>query len=146
MSSSFRHILGSLLCGLIVLGHAPAWLHVGTCDGHGHALSSVASEETASVCSHGCGHHASHHEAAAPEAAATDPHSHDSPVSDDQHQHDSDTCAICQSLAGPGGVTWDLLVSVPAEFVPQPVFVAAESTLSATLLSIPQPRGPPAVA
>ncbi|WP_145390069.1 DUF2946 family protein [Stieleria neptunia] len=140
MSSSFRPILASLLCCMIVLGHAPAWLHVAHCEGHGHAPSGVATEKTAvvSVCSHGCQHHASPSEAADP---VSDPHD-----SGEQHPHDSDTCVICQSLASPSGVTWELLVSLPSEFISHPVVVAADSFLPATLLSIPQPRGPPAVA
>jgi hypothetical protein len=126
---------------MIVLGHAPAWLHVGICEGHGHPSVDVAAEETVSVCSHGCVHHES-----SQEVADTTSGTYGSPVSDDQHQHDSDTCVVCQSLASPNGVTWELLVSLPAEFVSQPAFFAAETALPATFLSIPQPRGPPVVA
>ena len=140
MSSLFRPILATLLCSMIVLGHAPAWLHVVHCEGHGHASFGVASNTSAaiSICSYGCHHHVS------PLAATeTVPHSQDS---SNHHQHDSDSCAICQSLASPSGVTWELLVSLPAEFVSYPVATAAELRFPAILLSIPQPRGPPVVA
>ncbi|MGB7342878.1 MAG: DUF2946 family protein [Pirellulaceae bacterium] len=141
MSSLLRPILASLLCGTIVLGHAPAWLHVGTCEGHSDSQSVVASEQTVSVCTHGCQHHTP-----PPADPKTVSDTHNSPVSGDHHHHDSDTCVICQSLASPGGVTWELLVSLRLEFAASPSFVAAESVLSSTLLSIPQPRGPPVVA
>ncbi|TWU31123.1 DUF2946 family protein [Novipirellula artificiosorum] len=143
MSSLIRPILASLLCGVIVLGHAPVWLHVGHCEHHAHVQSGVASDKTASVViySHVCQHHAPPQE-----TAKTVSDTHDAPVSGGQHDHDSDTCVICQSLASPGGVTWELLVSLPFEIISSPVFVAPEPVLAATLLSIPQPRGPPVVA
>ena len=138
MPSLFRHILASLLCGVIVLGHAPAWLHVGTCEGHGHVHSVATPSEAVPVCPHGCEHHSP-----TPESAIAMAHSHES---GNHPQHDSDTCVTCQSLASPGGVTGELLVSLAAEFVSQPIFVAAEFSFQPTLLSIPQPRGPPAAA
>lgn len=123
---------------MIVFGHAPAWLHVGTCGGHGHASADVAPEETVAVCPHGCQHHASAVGAAKADSQPLD--------SGDHHEHDSDTCVICQSLASPSGVNWHLLVSPSVEYFSQPLPVVAEPVLSATLLSIPQPRGPPVVA
>lgn len=138
MHPLFRPLLASLLCGTIVLGHAPAWLHVGTCEGHGHASAAVAPEGSVSACSSGCMHHAS-----SPAATETGAGLHDS---GDHQPHDSDNCVTCQSLASPSGVTWELLVSLPSQFVSHPAYVASESSFSATLLSLPQPRGPPAAA
>lgn len=150
MPSFHRLIFASLLCGMIVFGQAPAWLHVGSCEGHGHVSASVtqaemtSSERTVSVCSHGCQHHATDLGNLQPVALPDD-----SPVSGDQHsdhQHDSESCVICQSLASANGVTWQMLVSVPSEFSSRPVFVAQDRILAANLLSIPQPRGPPTIA
>lgn len=140
MFSLYRPILASLLCGVIVLGHAPVWLHVGSCEGHGH-VPSTSTGETVAVCVHGCQHHTAPHKFA--EAAKTVSQPNDSPP---QHQHDSDTCLMCQSLASSNGVNWELSISLPTEFTSRPVLVAADSVLLATLLSIPQPRGPPVVA
>lgn len=147
MSPLSRPILASLLCGMIVLGQAPAWLHVGTCDGHGHGPErvSLAAEPTISVCAHGCSHHTSTTPTAETPTAEPSTTS-DMPDSGDPHQHDSDTCVVCQSLVSPNGVHWELLTPLPTQYVSQPIFVATESVLLATLLSIPQPRGPPVAA
>lgn len=137
MTSLFRPLLASLLCGMIVLGHAPAWLHVANCDSESHSHAAVPKTESVSVCSHACHHHATE-----PEADETVSHSHDSSA---PHQHDSDTCVICQSLASPTGVTWELVVALPAEFVSEPAFVSLDRPLLAIFLSIPLPRGPPVI-
>ncbi|EGF24776.1 hypothetical protein RBWH47_03143 [Rhodopirellula baltica WH47] len=79
-------------------------------------------------------------DASTKDASETVPHSQDSNT-----PHDHDTCGICQSLASPVGVTWDLVVVLPTEFVSELTSVPAVRPLLATLLSIPQPRGPPAI-
>lgn len=38
-------LVSTLLCGVILLGHVPAWLHVSTCGEHGIAAHEVASLE-----------------------------------------------------------------------------------------------------
>ncbi len=138
MTSLFRPFFASLLCSMIVLGHAPAWLHVVTCDSGSPRQAVSQANESNAVCSHGA-----HHHPVEPVAGETvsDAHHPSRP-----HQHDSDTCLVCQSLAVPAGVTWELGVALPAEFVSEPAFISPGRPLLATLLSVPQPRGPPAVA
>ncbi|WP_047813231.1 DUF2946 family protein [Rhodopirellula islandica] len=142
MTSLFRPLVASLLCSLIVLGQAPAWLHVATCDSESHSQVTESASDTVFVCSHGC-----YHQATAPDASGSDadnavPASHDS---SSPHEHDPNTCGICQSLAAPVGVTWELVVVLPVESVSELTSVSPARLLSATLLSIPQPRGPPAI-
>lgn len=141
MPSLFRPLLASVLCGVIVFGPVPVWMHVAVCDGHGHSVASVDAEalnQSRLGCPHGCQHHV-----VADKSADV---LHDSPRPGDQHPHDSDTCYVCQSLVGPSGVNWNLLVSPPSVLALHPVPHAAESVSFATLLSIPQPRGPPVAA
>ncbi|WP_404305627.1 DUF2946 family protein [Neorhodopirellula lusitana] len=143
MTSLFRPLVASLLCSLIVIGHAPAWLHVATCESESHAHVMDSASDTVFVCSHGCHHHATAPDASSSDADETVPASHDS---SSPHEHDSSTCGICQSLAAPVGVTWELVVVLPVEFGSELTSVPPARPLSATLLSIPQPRGPPVVA
>ncbi len=143
MISLIRPLLSSLLCGVIAFGHAPAWLHVATCDSnsHSHALASptvTSPTEPASVCSHGCYHHV-----AEVNESETASHSHES---HSDHQHDSDNCVICQSLASPTGVAWEQAIAGISEFVSEPAFLIGCCPLTATFLSIAHPRGPPSLA
>ncbi len=140
MTSLFRPLVASLLCSLIVFGHAPAWLHVATCDSESHSHADDNASDAVSVCPHGCHHHVTESEASTTDASETVPHSQDSNA-----PHDHDTCGICQSLASPVGVTWDLVVVLPTEYASELTSVPAVRPSLATLLSIPQPRGPPAI-
>ncbi|WP_145117146.1 DUF2946 domain-containing protein [Rosistilla oblonga] len=123
MTSLFRPILPSLLCLVVAWGHAPAWLHVATCDGHGHHHAA------ASVCSHGCHHHAGD------DSKTSDGESH--------HQHDADDCPICQSLASPSGVNWNLDPSLLSDRLVQSSDPILDAVAVAATLSIARPRGPP---
>ncbi|WP_417746867.1 DUF2946 family protein [Rosistilla oblonga] len=136
MTSLFRPILPSLLCLVVAWGHAPAWLHVATCDGHGdhHAA--------ASVCSHGCHHHAGDLPNAGDlqadesnAAGACDGESH--------HHHDADDCPICQSLASPSGVNWNLDPQLLSDRLVQSSDPILDAVAVAATLSIARPRGPP---
>ncbi|WP_345321575.1 DUF2946 family protein [Novipirellula rosea] len=146
MTSLVRPVLSSILCCMIAFGHAPAWLHVATCEGHSHAKAcvssdSVSSEKTEPTCSHCCHHH--HDD----DASATD-QDRLRIAGDDgsHHEHDSDNCLICQSLASPCGVTWQLSLPIVTGLVSQPALLPAESVFASASLSIANPRGPPALA
>lgn len=141
MTSLVRPFLSSILCCVIAFGHAPAWLHVATCDDHSHAKSSVSSEKAESTCSHCCHHHHDDDEEAIGQELlriAGDGGSH--------HEHDSDNCLICQSLASPCGVTWQLSLPLVTGLVSQPALLPAERVFASAALSIAHPRGPPVVA
>ncbi len=139
MTSFVRPYIVSLLCGVVAIGHAAAWLHVADCDHEGHAhvaLRAAAAEQD-------CLHHQDccHHDvevAGDPQRAANEEsnHSHD--------DHDSGSCLICQSLGLANGVDWQLdsLTIVPADNEVARLF--AVLVPGSTYLSIPQPRGPPA--
>ena len=130
MTSTLRPLIACLLIGVAVFGHAPAWVHIAGCE-HGNVASTV--EET--VLCHSCCHHG---DAFASQPKSSD-HSKDAPL----HQHDSDRCATCQSLATPLGVTWDFESRISCEIFVEQVKVITHHFLESTSLSIPQPRGPP---
>ena len=92
-----RHFVAILLCSVAALGQAPAWLHVSLCnDCETHAHPSKP-ERKAHSCGHAsCRHHAAQEETDSSEGTPTTP------------GHDSDSCAICQSLACPVGSRWTL--------------------------------------
>lgn len=138
MTSFVRPIVASLLCAMAVIGHAPSWLHVAGCDSEKSRQLSGASGPEGSDCHHGCCHHAS--------PVADRPDAEESSQKPDDHRgdHDADTCALCQSLGLPNGVTWKLdlpsIVLLDLGVAKIPSLAVAESTS----LSIPRPRGPPA--
>ena len=139
MTSLFRPLLTSMLCCVIAFGHAPAWLHVATCDDH-------------------CGH-----ESSAGHVDAT-PHAHVCPLSGHGRQaagtieqvrlpsdvplgahtpHDSDGCGICQSLAAPCGFA-DAIVASPTYGVScESIDLQKPAVEIASQLSLPPLRGPP---
>tara|TARA_R110002073_G_scaffold35970_9_gene104881 strand:+ start:8934 stop:9320 length:387 start_codon:yes stop_codon:yes gene_type:complete len=128
---------------MIAVGHAPAWLHVATCEGHSHSEASVFSEKTEPTCSHCCHHH--HHDD--DDASSTDQDRLQNAGDDgSHHEHDSDNCLICQSLASPCGVTRQLSLPIVTGLVSQPALLPAESVFASASLSIANPRGPPALA
>jgi hypothetical protein len=134
MTSLFRPFLSTILCCVIACGHAPAWLHVATCDGHAHAKSIVLSEK-AGASAHCCHHH--HDDEP---QSSTQP---DTKGDGSNHEHDSGSCLICQSLANALGVTWDLSVSLPVDAVSQPAMLPVDCMFASASLSIAHPRGPP---
>ncbi|WP_146402354.1 DUF2946 family protein [Planctomycetes bacterium CA13] len=140
MTSMIRPFLSSILCCVIVFGHAPAWLHVAICDGHSHTEAIVSGEKTEPTCSHCCHHHHDDASAIAKDRLrnAGDGGSH--------HEHDSDNCLICQSLASPFGVTWQLSLPLVTGLVSQPALLPADSVFASASHSIAHPRGPPALA
>lgn len=147
MTSPIRPFLSSLLCCVIVFGHAPAWLHVATCDGHSQPKTSVASEKTESACLHCCSHHFEDDASVTDQASVGDLDS--LRVAGDSgtgHEHDSDDCLICQSLASPCGVAWQLSAPLATELVSQPALLSTDRCFASASLSIAHPRGPPALA
>ena len=132
MNSSIRTIIASLLCGVAVLGHAPAWVHLADCDHGAHEASlHEASAPVEETCPFGCQHHADDDAAESPQGDS------------DGHHHDSDSCVICQSLAAPTGVTWQIESNLSSEACCEFVQVLSILETRSNFQSIPQPRGPP---
>jgi hypothetical protein len=147
MTSLVRHFLSSILCCVIVFGHAPVWMHVASCGGHDHSRiadigegigESLQSDDA--DCSHCCGHH---HDQALPGspiqsvATLTDAGcgSHD--------DHDSENCVVCQTLAAPCGVAWELSTPLVTGSVLLSRVLPFEPLFPSASLSIAHPRGPP---
>lgn len=139
MTSFVRPYIVSLLCGVVAIGHAAAWLHVAGCDheGHAHLASQATAAEHAHASHDECCHHHCEAEDESPQVAhQSSGHVHGG--------HDSGACLICQSLRLANGVDWrlDALTIVRADC--RVARMAAVSVPESTFLSIPQPRGPPA--
>ncbi|GAA5505418.1 DUF2946 family protein [Novipirellula caenicola] len=138
MTSLVRPVLSSILCCMIAFGHAPAWLHVATCEG---GCGEVAvSDAPSTTCSHGCCHHSS--SAADSDKPIEDP---DRPA-EPADQHDSDTCALCQSLASSIGVVSVSTTTLAPEYVCEFLLVGTDQDPVVAPFSIAKPRGPPALA
>lgn len=141
MTSLVRPILSSILCCFIACGHAPAWLHVATCDGHSHTQVSGPDLTAASSCSFGCHHH--HDDK--PTVVADDGVQIDGDGAT-HDEHHSENCFVCQSLAGPCGVVPEIGILLAVGLVSQSSAVSVERLVVSASLSIAHPRGPPVVA
>lgn len=146
MTSLFRPLLSSILCCVIACGHAPAWLHVATCDGHSHAEdvcgeANVSSSTSETECSHCCHPR--------PTLGPVSSGQNDVQIDNDGEshgEHDSDNCFVCQSLASPCGVTSEFVSSIVTGLVSQPSALPGECIFASAALKIAHPRGPPVVA
>lgn len=134
-----QRFLSSILCCVIAVGYAPAWLHVSTC--HDRHASEADSDKAGSACLPSCSHSHVNQSHASHDDGPTDTDGHQSP-----NKHDSDTCFVCQSLANATGVTLELGSSLEGTSVNQPAFLPDEPIFIGLFLSIAQARGPPASA
>ncbi|EMI46345.1 signal peptide protein [Rhodopirellula sp. SWK7] len=153
MVPSIRPLTTFLLSVMLALGHAPAWLHVASCDhdvcshrdcGHGgceHGESILVASHHHAGCCHSHGADDWHQSASDHDAFAEivlSPNSNSSP-------HESHACWICQSLASPvglvngGGFHVESTNAIVLEF---PRCDSADVEPSHTL---PPLRGPPAI-
>lgn len=133
MTSLVRPTLTSiLLCCVIALGHAPAWMHVSSCAGHcGHA--SVDRGVCPTEVVHSCGCH-SH-------GCDVPPHHGEEPGY--PPAHDSDTCHICQSLAAPVGLVDLSGPTLTSDAVCEFAARRLTSVVAQPSISWPPLRGPP---
>ena len=130
----YRTIIASLLCGMATLGHAPAWLHLANCD-HGtqKGIQKVAAQKD-SVLAHDtccCQHHSD------PEPDSE---------GDSLPKHDHESCVICQSMAAPSGVIWQVESDLTSESLFELAQIQNILEIQSNFQSIPQPRGPPTFA
>jgi hypothetical protein len=140
MTSFVRPFVISLLCGMAAIGHAPAWLHVAGCDIESHLqASSEVDAANASDCHHGCCH-----QPADVQSAESERHT-DGDSTHPHGSHDPDTCLICQSLGMPNGFGWQLESPLSNQQLVELAIASGVEPPATALLSIPQPRGPPAL-
>ncbi|PHQ34749.1 hypothetical protein CEE69_12750 [Rhodopirellula bahusiensis] len=154
MVPSIRPLTTFLLSFTLLLGHAPAWLHVATCDhgasGHAgcdHGHSACQHNGNVHECcadDHGC--HSQACEETASSACSQDSLANATEFEGESHSpHDSHSCWICQSLAAPGGFVDQDQASITCEWIE---FAAWPTCLSADVdpsISWPPLRGPPAI-
>jgi hypothetical protein len=139
MTSLHRPPLACLLGIVISIGHVPAWLHLANCGGELRTSQDLVVEQSDSAVSN-CGHDCHLHDA--PATGSGESHSSGS---GGPHQHDSDRCVVCHSLANPTGVVWALEDNVPSYPLAQRANPVARVSAATPALSIPHPRGPPAM-
>ena len=140
MTSLHRPPLACLLGIVISMGHVPAWLHLANCGGGLQTSQDLVVAEQSGVAVSTCGHHCHLHDA--PTNGGGDPHSNGP---GGQRQHDSDRCVICHSLASPTGVIWAFDGGVPSYPGAPRAKSVARVSVATPALSIPHPRGPPAL-
>ena len=130
---SIRHCLVATLCICASLGHAPAWLHVASCEDCLPKMAVEIDEESGAGCGHcGCTHHSSDLPLDRPSDRPLEP-------------HDSEACSVCQSLACPVG--FGELSFDPAVLggVLRCVPVRSHAAPKIALLGVAAPRGPPTI-
>lgn len=162
---SFRHLLTAVLCCFVTLGHAPAWLHVATCDDAACVKSSVAAASSKvstddagcrSCCSHAHGSAAraiamgsssqqrtQASRSAAEQATESTSSGHSSSSGHPLGEHSSDDCTICHSLLS---VLGDIDIRGPIDVTLEPLHLVSFSASEAPIESIGhalQTRGPP---
>ena len=153
---SFRHLLSAVLCCVVTFGHAPAWLHVATCDdaacvkaSGAAAISKLSADDVG--CRSCCGHaHGKAPRVITSVAKLRQPAEHLSPLvavpsSSDQPlgEHSSDDCTICHSLLS---VLGHIDVRGPIDVALEPLHLVSFAASEAPIESIGhalQTRGPP---
>lgn len=147
MPPILRKTVSTLLCGLILMGQSAAWVHVATCDGnHAHPDSALcdsrpvqnSAQSVDDHSHHCCGHHHTHgHSGESPEGGDSGKNSAPQP------SHDSDHCAVCQSLASATGVVVAERMAPTADVLPERMVVVDSVVAQSLALSLPRLRGPP---
>ena len=159
MRTRVRPFIAILLCGVLLLGHFPAWLHVVACHSTANsphlsptpASKDVASNSCCCHCDHECDSVAvvvDQHQQSRTNvefAAATEWHDSQLPCQS-EHQptdHDSDRCVVCQSLylAMDQSPEFDSLDRF--ELIPFLMVAIPERFSTHISLREQRPRGPP---
>jgi hypothetical protein len=110
MRTRVRPIFVLLLCGVLLLGHIPAWLHAAVCHAADcsstAAVSSESDQDSENQPSGQCNHcHSSCHSSDDIERSPGSAKESIKPLAFDIDQrhggtHDEEHCVVCQSLAG----------------------------------------------
>ena len=134
-------LLSIILCCVMALGYAPAWLHVATCDGH-HASERLAHADSTASC--GCNHSHEHGGSGNVDLPAENSEGTDSEGTPD-NGHNSESCPVCQSLSNANGVGTKLSVPPVGSLDSWPISQANDHIFAVPSHSTVQTRGPPAV-
>lgn len=129
-----RPTISALLCSFLVLGQAPAWLHVASCDNHAELHERGVRDHDIASTDHCCHDHDS-----------DDSESGDSADEHPDHEHDSDHCAVCLSLIGPNGWLDQFDAPTLVETAPHWLSIRLNRAAQTRHISLPLPRGPPLV-
>jgi hypothetical protein len=149
-----RPLLAAVLCCVVALGHAPAWLHVATCGTESRVFEASCQSNSGSHC--GCKRSKPFADRSASKESLAQRHSggqqkspggpgsEPSPVSERPiGEHSSDDCVICHSLMSALGqidLGLDVSATEQAFFLAQ---VASRQRLSDGVSRALHLRGPP---
>lgn len=134
MLSKVHAFIVALLCSFAALGHAPAWFHVYKCaefsvEQRDHNLETVVISQY-NCCAN------RHGESTCGEEGQDRDSSDDAPYNDN-------SCAVCQSLAGPVGFVWTpVSTCVRARTIDRTAVVSARIAHQ-QWADAAHPRGPP---
>jgi|JI10StandDraft_1071094.scaffolds.fasta_scaffold00534_22 hypothetical protein len=150
MRTRVRPIFVFFLCGVLLLGHIPAWMHAAACHDLGHwAPADIAQHQVSDADSH-CDHcHSGCHTRTSQRAEnRSDRHAFENGdwFEQDTHHnsHDSRHCVVCQSLVGSVlGASFDDSVRLPPDVCSFRICAFPIGYWTADQLLIQQPRGPP---
>ena len=137
MFSLNLRFLPALLCALLSLGQAPAWLHLMTCEASCSCQGTLCIPETQQSAGCPCGH-----EQFVIDCGENVDDGEQLPTED---EHDSDNCAVCQTLTGPGGARCDYEFAVTVHLNRDCESVLSDSNRPLYRWQAVQPRGPPTV-
>lgn len=148
MRPLFGKTISTLLCGLILIGQSAAWIHVATCDGdHGDGVSVAAVDSSPEADLggqvHCCAHHHAHCETAAAQTAEPAGDERDHSSGGESHPHDSDRCAVCQSLFAASGVVASERPVPTGNLVEYRTWFGEVPAAASQCISLPHLRGPP---
>ncbi|WP_146118631.1 hypothetical protein [Blastopirellula marina] len=152
MASLFRPLFVLVLCGMLAVGHAPAWFHLATCTDacalHTECGPSHFHPGDLALAHFGC-HPGCHHDLGS-HAPASTPHEHSpeepSPEQEPRRDHHPDGCVVCQSLAIAAAITWVTPAKVGVEPTREQIVFRTELLVCETIITISQPRAPPSIA
>ncbi|WP_044304022.1 hypothetical protein [Rhodopirellula sallentina] len=142
----------SLLLVSLLTSNVAGWLHVGCCGPESscgtiqHSVGEAQSSGGATAELSCCCHHHCHGAATASNGPSSDVPNSETPSQDaPSHEHDPDTCSICQNFYLSRHAMAMLAVFVTATIEPTPRGIAPveDFTLSSIERSGPPVRGPP---
>lgn len=137
MTSRIRASISALLCSLILLGHVPAWIHVASCenccqDYHSHVLTGSSHAHSHCCCTESDGKSGENLFVSDGEESSSS-------------NHDSDRCAVCQSLSGVTSAACAVLDLPIVDGLCETVTVFCFQSPALVCGFVACPRGPPAL-
>jgi len=142
MLSLRQSLVPVILCGMVLVGQLPAWMHLAECTQTTATATDHDSDEgrdselTPSSCSDSC---------CGLEAKPLNREGENTSSSGSEDDHHEDSCFICQSLSLPNGFTTPSIGIALGELVAESSSQLIAQIDEAVSVGIPESRGPPAI-